>query len=575
MGFSTIKKLFILLLLSYLPTLIIYANQNQSVDKHLYQLAETYTQALLNTSQPYAYYIDLAIERHDKFIDNSPDGLNRFNKVEDQLLSEMNLIDRSKLSNQKAQIFYSKFIETLEAGIDKRICNNELWNVSHMNSPHSILSALIYVQPLNSEQDKHDALSRWLHAAHYYSQEISNLKRGLKLGYSASRRVVERVIKQLEQILSIEIHSHPYMQLARRADDEKFEKLFLTLLQEQLLPSMRVYSKFLRNEYLHKARTELGIGVLPKGRECYMAQYRGHTTLKRTPEQVHELGLETVKQNKTMVAELGKIIYGTDNFVETVKRANEDASQKFANGKALDDYYRAVVARSKSISAEYFRTMPTIGLEVEAIPKYQQGTGQGAHYVVGNNKRTAKFAYDPTNYVNENYGTAEIVSVHEGYPGHHQQIALVQEQKNFHPIESALANDAYAEGWARYAEALAEEADVYKSKSAKILRRSWPARGMVADTALHILGWSNEKVAAYIKESGNPSVSNDTDAMLDRMAAWPAQLTAYDSGALEIFALREQFKAKRGDKYDIKEFHQPILINGNVPMAVLKQQVLE
>ena len=417
MNFSKTAKILISLCLFYLPVQGVLAVHTPTVEKQLYQLADTYTQALLNASQPYAYYIDLALERHDKFIDNTPERQAKLEKVENDLLKAVNSIDSNLLTNQKAQIFYVKFIEALEASIDKRVCKNELWNVSHMDSPHSILSALIYVQPLDSMQDKQDALSRWLHAAHYYHQEVKNLKKGLGFGYSASKRVVKRVIKKLEQITAIEIDSHPYMQLARRADDKKFEILFLTLLQEQLLPSMRAYTDYLRNEYIHKARTELGIGVLPKGRECYMAQNRSHTTLKRTPEQVYELGLKTVNHNKARVIELGKTIYGTDSFVETVKSANEDASQKFINGKALDDYYRAVVARSKSITADYFSKMPTIKLDVEAIPKYQQGTGQSAHYVVGNKKRTAKFAYDPTNYINENYGTAEIVYVHEGYPG--------------------------------------------------------------------------------------------------------------------------------------------------------------
>ena len=169
-------------------------------------------------------------------------------------------------------------------------------------------------------------------------------------------------------------------------------------------------------------------------------------------------------------------------------------------------------------------------------------------------------------------GSGEIVTVHEGYPGHHMQIALVQDIKPFHPVESLFDNSAYAEGWARYAESLAEEADIYQSKSAKILRRTWPARGMVADTAMHLLGWSNQAVAKILSDSGK-SFSKAPDVMMDRMAAMPAQLTAYDSGALEIFALRKEVETAQGEQFDIKQFHALILKNGNVPMAVLREQV--
>jgi len=420
----TFVKTAIFLCLITLPTLTVQANTQ---DKQLYSFAEIYTKALLDATQPYAYYIDLELERHDKFIDNTPEGLLRLEKVEDQLLSSLRTFERKNLSNEKARIFYAKLLEALESSIDKRICKSELWNVNHMDNPHAVLSALIYVQPLENEQNKLDALARWLDAAKYYPQEISNLRKGLTLGYSAPKRVVERVIKQLKQLTSIDINEHPYMQLAKRANDKDYEQTFSTLLEEKLLPAMTSYSEYLKNEYLPKAREELGISVLPNGRECYMAQYRSFTTLKKTPEQVYELGLKTVNQNKQRVTELGKAIYGTSSFEDAVTKANLDASQKFSNEEDLHAFYTAVVERSKIKTRQAFGKMPAIELEVEAIPDYQQGTGIGAHYVQGNNERTAKFAYDPTSFTNENFGTAEVVSVHEGYPGHHQQIALVQE----------------------------------------------------------------------------------------------------------------------------------------------------
>jgi uncharacterized protein (DUF885 family) len=292
------------------------------------------------------------------------------------------------------------------------------------------------------------------------------------------------------------------------------------------------------------------------------------------PEQVYQLGLDTVNSNIETVKELGKELYGVETFAQAIKMASEDVTQKFTDAQQMHAFFVDVVRRAKETMPDYFLKMPTVEMEVEAIPVYQQGTGQSAHYISGSVDRLAKFAYDPTLYQAENYGSAEIVSLHEGYPGHHMQIALVQDQKKFHPLEAAFSNSAYTEGWARYAESLSEEAGLYHSKSAKILRRAWPARGMVADVALHILGWSNEKVAAFIAESG-ASFVNDTDAILDRMAVMPAQLTSYDSGALEIFALRKQMEQRMGEDFDIKQFHQLILKNGSVPMALLKQQALD
>ena len=564
-------QLIALMLISYLPISSVLANTS---DKQLNRIADIYTQELLETTQVYAYFINLPLERHDKLADNTPQASKKFAEMESKLLSELNTIDTKTLSSQKARIFHAKIVEALEADIEKTICKTELWNVNHMQSPANILSTLIGIQPVDSEQNKQDAIARWRDAARYYRQEIENLKVGIEQGYSAPKRVVIRVVEQLQQLNHIAPGNHPFMKLAKRANDKAFEQKFENLLQQQLIPAMKAYQEYLENEYLDKARTQLGIHVLPNGRACYMAQYRAHTTLKRTPEQVFELGLKTVNDNKDKFRKLGKQFYKTDTFSDAVKMANLDEKEKFATAQAMHDFFEEVVKRSKAVSTQYFKKLPKVQMLVEAIPDYQQGLGQSAHYVPGSDDRFAKFAYDPTNYSNENYGTAEIVTVHEGYPGHHLQIALVQEQVNFHPIESAFSNTAFIEGWARYAETLSEEAGIYQSDSAKILRRSWPARGMVVDTGLHILGWTNQQAIDFIKESGNPALSNDADAMLDRIATLPGQLTAYDSGALEIMALRKQYKNAMGDDYDIKEFHRLILENGDAPLLVLKQQVL-
>ncbi|MCP4271582.1 MAG: DUF885 domain-containing protein, partial [Gammaproteobacteria bacterium] len=136
-----------------------------------------------------------------------------------------------------------------------------------------------------------------------------------------------------------------------------------------------------------------------------------------------ELGLKTVNKNKESVRKLGKSLYNTETFVDAVKMANKDPGEKFASAKAMHEFFEAVVNRSKIVSAQYFNKLPDIQMRVKAIPSYQQGQCQSAHYVPGADDRLAEFAYDPTNYTNENYGTAEIVTVHEGYPGHHLQIA--------------------------------------------------------------------------------------------------------------------------------------------------------
>jgi uncharacterized protein (DUF885 family) len=563
---SKLKQLLIVTVLS------LNCVQAKLPEQELSDLAQDYYNITIEIAQPYAYFNDFSLPSHEKFIKNTPKSLNKFRVSEDRILNQLYKIEITKLSNPKASIFYSKFVEKLESSKQERICRSELWNLSHMFGAHTLLDFLVKVQPIDTEKNKQDAIQRWSEVANYYEQEIKNLNQGLKLGYSAPKRVVKRLITQLKKLTAIDINQHPFLSLLEESSDKQFNEQFTKLLKQSLIPSITDFTNYLSSTYLPAARSELGLYAIPNGRACYMALYRGYTTLQRTPEQIFDIGYAEVDKNIASVIALGKKLYGTSTFTDAIEKANQDQSQMFASSDKMHAFFVKVVARSKLAMNDYFFTSPTIVLEVEPIPEYQQGSGRSAHYNQGSKDRTAKFHYDPSNFPLQNYGTAEIVTVHEGYPGHHMQIALVQDIKPFHPVESLFDNSAFAEGWARYAESLAEEANIYQSKSAKILRRTWPARGMVADTAMHLLGWSNQAVAKFLSDSGK-SFSKAPDVMMDRMAAIPAQLTAYDSGALEIFALRKKVEAAQGENFDIKQFHALILKNGNVPLAVLRAQI--
>ena len=535
--------------------------------------ADEYMEALLQQAQPLAYFYQLPLDRHDRFIDNSPETQERFQALEDRLLASLDRMNPAALPDPAGRVFHAKFTEALESAVQQRVCRRELWSISHMSGPTTVLSLLGSIQPVATDEEKSDALARWNAVGGYFDREQENLEEGLRLGYSAPKRVVNRVRQQLSQLTAIPAKEHPFMQVAERAQDDEFTAAFAAILETRLMPAMRAYNRYLEVRYLPRAREALGLHAIPDGRACYRALYRHYTTLDRSPEQVFELGLETVNRQRIEVERLGRELYGAQSFEAAIRKASEDPAQRFDSAEAVQAFYEEVVLRARDAMPEVFAEMPSIALLVTPIPEHEQGTGRSAHYVPGSEDRAARFAFDPTNWASENRGSAELVTVHEGYPGHHMQFALVQAEVGFHPIQAFFSNAAFAEGWARYAEALAEEIDIYRSDAALILRRAWPARGMVADPAMHLLGWSNEQVADFLKASGRPHIVADLDAVLDRMAAIPAQLTAYDSGALEIFALRDRMLAAQGEDFDIKEFHTLVLQNGNVPLWLLKEQV--
>lgn len=544
-----------------------------TVNAGLMEVADNYLRGIQERNPITNYFVNYPLERHDGLIDNSPAALAQWHAAEDEYLKALMVLDYAPLKGTRAGVLYAQMQEKLEADIGARVCKQELWDVNHMSAGmHSRLGDIAEFQPVGTPDLRDQAVARWVKVAGYFHQEIANLKQGLAEGYSAPKAVVARVADQVDGLIALPADQSPLYDIVRRDEDPDFKALFTGVIEGEVIPALRTYSVFLREEYMPAARENRALSENPNGVACFEALYRRYTTIKRSAQDVHDLGRETVDRYADQVVELGKAVYGLDDMAAILKRNVEHPDNRFETLADMHAYYEAVVARAEAGVAQAFEAMPKGKVDVKPYPDYLAGTGVSARYERGGPDRNAVFRYDPTSVDRESKGGAEIVSVHEGYPGHHMQIALVQDQPEFHPIQRLTRHSAFTEGWARYAEALTEELGLYETDFAKITRRAWPARGMVVDAAVHALGWSEEEALAFLRESGRFEGASGI-RMLDRVAAIPAQLTSYDSGAIEIFALREKARAELGDAFDLKAFHTIILKNGVVPMWLLREQV--
>ena len=208
------------------------------------------------------------------------------------------------------------------------------------------------------------------------------------------------------------------------------------------------------------------------------------------------------------------------------------------------------------------------------IPDYEEGSGKSTRYRPGTDKRPGEYRIPLDRSEDQSRGVAESTAFHETWPGHHLQGAVAKTVGGLHPITQLIWFSGPGEGWARYAEALAEEMGLYETLTGPITRRAWPARGMVVDPGIHLFNWTREEAVNYIAESGRFS-ETESNALVDRISIWPGQLTAYDSGGLEIFALRRQAEEALGEKFDIREFHDRILENGTIPLTELRIHIEE
>jgi uncharacterized protein (DUF885 family) len=174
-------------------------------------------------------------------------------------------------------------------------------------------------------------------------------------------------------------------------------------------------------------------------------------------------------------------------------------------------------------------------------------------------------------WANETRGAAAVTVVHEAIPGHHLQTVIARTVKLPGAASEFSFNAAFVEGWANYAERLCEEAGIYDNPYAAVFRRSVLGESLMIDPAVHVMSWSRNRVRKYLKALGQ--TNQEADELIDRIAVQPAQLTSYETGGLEILALREEAKAALGSRFDIREFHQRVLESGDVPLSRLSEQV--
>jgi uncharacterized protein (DUF885 family) len=534
---------------------------------------EYYAYALEHTPEV-AYFSGVELPRHDGLYDNRPAAQQARDAVIDEWLSELESVDASALAGRTEWITHAYLMESLRSEVAQRVCRNELWNVNQMGGWHSGYQQIAERQPAGTAELRAQSLARWSKLPALIDQEIQNLERGLELGYSAPKTVVQRVIDQVDGLLALDVESSPFFSPAARDSDPEFVEATRALVVEAIIPAFSRYRDFLEGTYMEQARSELSVTANPDGLACYEASLRGYTTLDHSGKQVYELGQATVAANKAEVIELGRAAYGLEDFSEILQRAKSDPDDRFPDAEELLQFSRDAVQRAEAEMPDWIGSMPPVDVAVVPFDKHEEGKGMSAHYRPSDGEHPGEYRIPLHKPEEQSRGNAEATAFHETWPGHHLQVAVAQSVEGLHPVTQIIWFSGPGEGWARYSEALAEEMGLYTTRTGPIKRRAWPARGMVVDPGIHLFGWTREQAIEFMMESGRFPESMG-DQMVDRIAILPGQLTAYDSGGLEILALRREAEQAMGDDFDVGEFHDRVLENGTIPLTQLRAHIEE
>jgi uncharacterized protein (DUF885 family) len=546
---------------------------DEALAERVTALADTYVAEIMRRFPEQAAFSGLTLERHDGLTDNSQGALRSWQAQEDRWAAEIARIDAAALRGRPEWLVLGFLREAVESSRQLRVCRYELWPVNQMSGWQAVMAQLAGIQPVGSGQARTEALARWRKLPGYLSTEIDNLREGLRLGYSTPKRNVGLVIEQLDSLLGQPVDAWPLYSPATRDESEEFTQAWRELLTAEIRPAIERYRAFLADEYLAKARQVIAIKAHPEGEACYQASFRAYTTIDRPAAETFRRGQRAVERNLANALEIGRQNLQAQDLPALLERLKTDPANQFESRDELLAFAQAAVARTREHMPEWFSRVPKADIVVEPYPEFLERTASDSYWPAAEDgSRPAMYRITLYRHARATRSNAEITAFHEAYPGHHLQIGLAAERPSAHPITRMIGNSGFSEGWARYAEALAEEMGIYSSDHARANRRLWPARGMVIDPGIHLFGWTPEQAIEFAVESGRFD-QEASRALVDRVVVWPGQLTAYDTGALEFFALREQAKQALGERFDIREFHAVLLENGTVTLPMLREQV--
>jgi uncharacterized protein (DUF885 family) len=397
------------------------------------------------------------------------------------------------------------------------------------------------------------------------------------------RFLLEKVVTQTEGIANQKPEESPFAQpLANfpkeipAAEQERIRRDALAAIRDYALPSYVRFAKFLKDEYVPKGRTEVGVWSLPDGAERYRFAVKSFTTTNMTPEEIHKLGLEQVAGIEKQMLVIANRLGFKDLKTFNASLEKNPALRPRSRENVLEIYRGYVDAMLKELP-KLFGRLPKADLVVMPVEAFRENEASGAQYQPGapDGSRPARIMVNTGNYDKIKTITMEDTAYHEGVPGHHMQLALQQELPALPPFRQQGGYTVFIEGWALYAERLGKEIGFYKdpySDYGRLQDEMERAIRLVVDTGLHYYKWTRDDVVKFFHDhSGLDEIEVQRET--DRYIVWPGQALAYKIGQLKIIELRERAKKELGDRFDIRAFHDEVLGAGALPLDVLETRI--
>jgi uncharacterized protein (DUF885 family) len=455
--------------------------------------------------------------------------------------------------------------------------------------------------PIANAQDAENYLLRLGAVAEAIDAETARARADAARGVRAPIFIMDTVIAMLDDVAGARPTEQIYFtslrrklsalaeaesDAARRAQIEAANNVFLgraeALVREHIIPAHQRAAAFLRADRAN-AGEEPSVARLPRGEEYYTTALRIETTTDLTPAQIHRIGLDRVRAlNDDLDIALRRVGLTEGPVGQRLSQLTADPRYAYPDtdeGRAqLMADVEARVARVMARAPQWFGALPSAPIEVRRVPAFAEAGSPGAYY-----NAPALDGSTPGIYYINLRNLSEMTRIdlptqdfHEAVPGHHFQVALAQEQTEIPLLRRLITFNAYGEGWGLYAEELADEQGLHEGdpigRIGYLRWQLWRAARLVVDTGLHAQNWSRQRAIEYMS-----ATTGDAPGVVitevDRYIVWPGQACGYEIGRREISRLREHARNVLGAEFDLRGFHDAVLLSGETPLSVLDQVV--
>ena len=445
------------------------------------------------------------------------------------------------------------------------------------------LIRLVSRQPFRNESDYRAWYRRLSRYPEFFAGVAQVMREGMASGVTIPRVIVEQALGQLEALAPAETAQsalwRPMTQMPPEfagAARERFEADYRKLLADEIFPAIRRLARFVKEDYLPRARTTDGIGALPQGAAMYRLAVKSETTTDMTPDEIHALGLKEVKRIQGLMLDAGARAGQKGTLAALYRWMREDPSNyPFATDSEVIAYLYRIHERIVPQLPKLFGRFPRARFEIRTTePELAASAAAQWHPPSDDGTRPGTFTIPVVDPRKVSVTALAALLAHEGMPGHHFDGGIKLENK-VPEFRRWLWVNAFGEGWGLYAEYLGHDLGLYDDPVQLIGRYGFEifrACRLVIDTGLHAKEWPRERAIRYFIDECGLTETGATVEVL-RYMAWPGQALGYKIGELAIRDLRARAEKRLGARFDVRAFHDAFLAEGHLPLNMARERM--